>query len=97
MKPGFVYILTNKCDGVLYIGVTDDLSKRVEQHRNGELSSFAKRYNCHRLVWFERFENIHDARKVERQMKAWKRAWKVEKIEALNPDWSDLAEQVHLA
>ena len=97
MKPGFVYILTNKRGGVLYIGVTDDLSKRVEQHRNGELSSFAKRYNCHRLVWFERFENIHDARKVERQMKAWKRAWKVEKIEALNLDWSDLAEQVHLA
>ena len=90
MKAGFVYILTNRRNGVLYIGVTDDLVKRIEQHRNGAGSSFTKKYQCHRLVWFELFENIYDARETERRMKAWKREWKIKRIEALNPDWGDL-------
>ena len=75
MPFGFVYILTNTRGGVLYIGVTNDLARRVEQHRAGCVSSFTKKYNCHRLVWFERFESIHDARLVEKRMKAWKREW----------------------
>ena len=91
MKPGFVYILTNRKNGVLYIGVTDDLVKRIEQHCSGAGSSFTKKYQCHRLVWFEHFENIHDARETERRMKAWKREWKIKRIEALNPEWDDLA------
>lgn len=90
MKSGYVYILTNKPHGVLYTGATDDLAKRVEQHRARAVSGFTKKYNCERLVWFERFENIHDARIVERRMKAWKREWKVKRIEALNPEWRDL-------
>ena len=94
MKTGFVYILTNRTDGVLYIGVTDDLANRIEQHRSGAVSSFTKKYQCHRLVWFEQFENIHDAREVERRMKAWKRAWKIRRIEEMNPDWDDLALQL---
>ena len=69
VRPGYVYILTNKPMGVPYIGVTDDLPKRIEQHRDKAVSSFTKRYNLFRLVWFERFENIHDARAFERQMK----------------------------
>ena len=93
MKAGYVYILTNKPMGVLYIGVTDDLPKRVSEHRSGAVSSFTKRYNCHRLVWFEEFENIHHARAFEWQMKKWKRAWKVSRIVESNPHWRDLAEQ----
>src|SRR3546814_1954213 len=67
--------------GVIYIGVTNDLARRVEQHRSGTISSFTKKYQCHRLVWFEYFEGIHDARVVERRMKAWKREWKIKRIE----------------
>lgn len=93
MKPGYVYILTNKPHGVLYIGVTDELAKRVEQHRARAVPGFTRKYNCERLVWFERFENIHDARVVERRMKAWKREWKVKRIEELNPQWRDLFEE----
>lgn len=91
MREGFVYILTNRKDGVLYIGVTNDLSRRLEQHRSGSVPGFAKTYNCDRLVWFERHDDIHAARVAERRMKAWKRAWKVKRIEAMNPDWDDIS------
>lgn len=94
MREGFVYILTNRKNGVLYIGVTNDLAKRVEQHRTGSVPGFAKKYQCRRLVWFERFDNIHDARIVERRMKAWKRDWKIELIEKANPEWSDLSDRL---
>ena len=94
MPHGFVYILTNKMNGVLYIGVTNDLARRLEQHRAGSVSSFTKKYNCYRLVRFERFESIHDARLVEKRMKAWKRDWKVRRIEELNPQWNDLCSQL---
>ena len=95
VKPGYVYILTNKPMGVLYIGVTDDLARRVEQHRAGAVAAFTKRYNCHLLVWFERFENIHHAREFEWRMKKWNRAWKVTRIVEMNPQWHDLAEQLN--
>ncbi|KPP94959.1 MAG: GIY-YIG nuclease family protein [Erythrobacter sp.] len=91
MKEGFVYILTNRKGGVLYIGVTDDLARRLAQHRTGTVRGFAKKYNCDRLVWFERHENIHDARIAERRMKAWKREWKIRRIEESNPGWDDLS------
>ena len=94
MTEGYVYILTNKPLGVLYIGVTNDLAKRVEQHRSGVVSSFTKRYNCHRLAWFERFENIHDARQFEARMKKWNRIWKIARIVERNPLWDDLSEQL---
>ena len=93
MRPGYVYILTNKPYGVLYLGVT---AERVDQHRSGAVPGFTKKYNCHLLVWFERFDDIQDARVVERQMKAWKREWKVDRIEELNPEWRDLFEQEHV-
>ena len=96
MRPGYVYILTNKPNGVLYLGVTADLPERVDQHRSGAVPGFTKKYNCHLLVWFERFDDIQDARVVERQMKAWKREWKVDRIEELNPEWRDLFEQEHV-
>ena len=94
MREGFVYILTNRKNGVLYIGVTNDLPARIEQHRSGAVSSFTQKYQCHRLVWFPRHENIHDARIAERRMKAWKREWKVKRIEEHNPEWNDLAGQL---
>ena len=90
-------MLTNRRDGVLYIGVTDDLPGRMVQHRSGAVSSFVKKYNCHSLVWFERFENIHDARVTEQRMKKWNRSWKIERIEALNPEWLDLTSQLQMS
>lgn len=96
MKPGFVYILTNKPDGVLYIGVTDELAKRVQQHRSRQVPGFTKSYNCERLVWFEPFENIHEARLFERRMKKWNRAWKIARIVERNPDWTDLVDEIPL-
>ena len=92
MKPGYVYILTNKPGGVLYIGVTSDLSTRVGQHRCRAVPGFTRDYNCERLVWCERFDDIVDARVFEHRMKKWNRAWKVARIEERNPDWRDLFE-----
>ena len=94
MREGFVYILTNRKNGVLYIGATNDLARRVVQHRTGSVPGFAAKYQCRRLVWFNRFDNVHDARVVERRMKAWKRDWKIELIEKTNPEWSDLSESL---
>ena len=91
MQEGYVYILTNRKDGVLYIGVTNDLANRVMQHRSGAVPGFTKKYNCHRLVWFQRHDNLHDARVVERRMMAWQRAWMVRVIEEVNPAWDDLS------
>ena len=95
MKAGYVYILASKPMGVIYIGVTNDLAKRVGQHRSGAVGGFTKSYNCHQLVWFERFENIHDARAFERRMKKWNRAWKVSRIVEMNPTWRDLADELN--
>ena len=94
MKGGFVYILTNRADGVLYIGVTSDLSQRIEQHRTGRVSSFTRKYNCHRLVWFEWFEDLNDAQRTERRMKKWNREWKVKRIVERNPAWDDLMDAI---
>ena len=92
MKPGTVYMLTNKPGGVLYIGVTDNLGKRLEQHRSRAVSGFTRNYNCHRLVWFENFDDIQAARLFERRMKKWNRDWKIARIVEINPDWQDLAD-----
>ncbi|MEO0419872.1 MAG: GIY-YIG nuclease family protein [Pseudomonadota bacterium] len=94
VRGGFVYILTNKRDGVLYIGVTADLAPRIEQHRLGKVSSFTKRYNCHRLVWSEWFEDLNDAQRAEKRMKKSNREWKVKRIEERNPAWDDLSKSI---
>ena len=91
---GWVYIMTNKHDGVLYIGVTADLPARVMQHRTGKGSAFCRRYGLDRLVYAEPYSDIHDAIVREKAMKAWKRAWKIELIENSNPDWGDLFERL---
>lgn len=91
--PGYVTILTNKPVGVLYIGVTSDLSQRMLQHCSRAVPGFARDYNCSRLVWCERFDSIHEARDHERRMKTWKRAWKVARIVERNPAWRDLFDE----
>ena len=85
-----VYILTNKPRGTLYIGVTGWLKVRVEKHRKGEGSKFAKRYNLTKLVYFEEFQYIDKAIAREKQLKNWHRDWKIELIEKENPNWDDL-------
>ena len=89
---GWVYIMTNKRGGVLYIGVTADLPARIFQHRNGQGSAFCRRYGLGRLVYAEYHSEIVDAIAREKAMKAWKRAWKIELIEKSNPEWRDLTE-----
>ena len=86
----WVYIMSNRKDGVLYIGVTADLSRRIVQHREGKGSAFCRRYGLTRLVYAEEHDSIGDAIAREKAMKAWKRAWKIELIESLNPAWDDL-------
>jgi len=90
MIGGWVYIMTNKPGGVLYIGVAADLATRVVQHRNGEGSSFCRRYNLTRLVLAEPYPTIDEAIAREKAMKEWQRAWKVRRIEEDNPNWADL-------
>ena len=86
----WVYIMSNRKDGVLYIGVTADLSRRIIQHREGKGSAFCRRYGLTRLVYAEEHDSIEDAIAREKAMKAWKRAWKIELIEGVNPAWDDL-------
>lgn len=86
----WVYIMSNRKDGVLYIGVTSDLSRRIVQHREGKGSAFCRRYGLKRLVYAEEHDSIEDAIAREKAMKAWKRAWKIELIEGENPEWDDL-------
>ncbi len=89
-KNYYVYILTNKVGGTLYIGVTSDLIKRVYQHRTKAVQGFTEKYGLDRLVYFEVFEDPENAILREKRLKKWNRAWKIELIEDNNPDWHDL-------
>jgi putative endonuclease len=89
-KAGYVYIMASGKNGTIYIGVTSDLVKRVWEHREGAVPGFTKRYGCKRLVWFEAFDDMQQARQRELQMKEWKRTWKIKLIEERNLDWDDL-------
>ena len=86
----YVYILTNGPNGVLYIGVSNDLNRRIYEHKNEIYSGFTKEYHLHKLVYFELFFNVTDAIKREKQLKMWKRRWKIGLIENINPTWMDL-------
>ena len=89
----FVYIVTNKPRGTLYIGMTDDLNRRAWEHRDHILKgSFSDRYNLQMLVWFEAHPSRESAFIRERRMKKWKRQWKIKAIEEMNPEWRDLAD-----
>ena len=90
MKTYFVYIIASKRNGTLYIGVTSNLVKRVYEHKNKLVEGFTKKYNVHILVSYEAIEDINSAIKREKQLKKWKRQWKIELIEKNNPNWRDL-------
>jgi putative endonuclease len=90
MTGGFVYILTNRPNGILYVGVTSDLVRRVFEHQSGFVDGFTKKHGLKRLVYFERFDDIRDAIQREHNIKHWSRAWKVRKVMVDNPDWIDL-------
>ncbi len=93
-KNPFVYLLASKKNGTLYVGVTSDLPGRIWQHKQGEVSGFTKQHGIHKLVWFEPHETMEAAITREKQIKEWKRAWKLELIEADNPEWCDLYEEI---
>lgn len=86
----WVYILTNRGDTVLYLGVTNDLRRRVGEHRQGEVEGFSEKYNLRKLVYAERFQRPQDAIRREQRLKKWKREWKEELIEEENPEFEDL-------
>ncbi len=90
MKAGYVYIMANRKNGTIYIGVTSDLIGRVYHHREGLVPGFTKRYGCKLLVYYEVYDDLQDARLRELQMKEWKRSWKVRLIEESNLEWADL-------
>ncbi len=89
-KRGYIYILANKRNGTLYVGVTSDLVRRVFQHRTGETGGFTARHDVKRLVYYEAHADIVTAISREKRLKRWRRHWKLELIESENPTWRDL-------
>ncbi|SMF43711.1 putative endonuclease [Tistlia consotensis] len=92
MKQPCVYILSNRRHGTLYVGVTSDVIRRVWEHRTDAVEGFSRRYQLHRLVYFEFHDTMERAIQREKQLKLWRRAWKIQLIEGGNPDWRDLYE-----
>ncbi len=91
----YVYMLASRRNGTLYIGSSDDLSRRMIEHKERTLPGFTTKYDVGDLVWFEEHETRDSAFTRERQMKKWRRAWKIELIERFNPGWRDLTPQVN--
>jgi putative endonuclease len=94
MKTFYIYIMASKKNGTLYIGVTNDLRRRVWQHKNDMLEGFTKKYGVHYLVWYEATNDVQEAIQREKQMKKWNRQWKINLIESENPEWADLYERL---
>ena len=93
-QGGWVYIMTDRYRGTMYVGVTSDLAARIHQHRSGDGSDFCARYGLVRLVWAERGDAIVDCIAHEKRLKRWRREWKFELIERGNPEWNDLFDQL---
>jgi putative endonuclease len=91
MNQYFVYILASKRNGTLYIGITNDIDRRVYEHRNGIIEGFTKEYHVHMLVHVEEYSEVNDAIVREKRLKKWNRQWKIDLIEKTNPDWKDLS------
>ncbi|HEV8725160.1 MAG TPA: GIY-YIG nuclease family protein [Candidatus Binatia bacterium] len=94
MKQPCVYLLANKRNGTLYVGVTSNLVQRIWQHKNDLVEGFTKRYRVHTLVWYELCKSMQAAIAREKAMKEWKRTWKIELIEKSNPEWRDPYEDI---
>ncbi len=86
----YVYLLANRKHGTLYIGVTNDLIRRVYEHKTDVVRGFTSQYGVHLLVWFESYDDIANAIAREKQLKKWRREWKINLIEKSNPEWVDL-------
>jgi putative endonuclease len=93
-KKGYLYILASGRNGTLYVGVTSDLVKRIEEHRQKLVDGFTKEYDITNLVYFETFDDIRDAIVREKLIKGWKRKWKTELIQSINPYWRALYEDI---
>jgi putative endonuclease len=91
----YVYILANKSNSVIYIGVTNDLNRRLCEHKSGEIKGFTKKYNINKLVYYEEYSNIDDAITREKQLKHWTRIKKNRLIESTNPLWEDMSEIIY--
>ena len=89
-KSSYVYIMASRCNGTLYIGVTANLIKRVWQHREGICEGFTKQYKVNKLVWYEVHADIYSAITREKNLKVWRRPWKLDLISTFNPEWRDL-------
>lgn len=94
MKQFCVYIITNKDNKVLYIGVTGNLKRRIIEHKNKVIRGFTEKYNCNKLVYFEQTENVMSALEREKQLKRWHRKWKINLINSFNPSWKDLFDNI---
>lgn len=94
MKRPFVYILSNKNNTVIYVGVTSNISKRLNEHKEHAVEGFTKKYNIDKLVWAEEHTDMESAIVREKRIKKWNREWKVRMIEEQNPKWEDLSEKV---
>ena len=90
-KTYFVYIMASKQNGTLYIGVTNNLERRIYEHKHNLIKGFTSKYGVHRLVYFEESNDIQAALMREKQLKKWNRSWKIELIEKTNPEWKDLS------
>lgn len=93
MKVPCIYILASKRNGTLYTGVTSDLANRVNMHKQGLIEGFTKKYGVHMLVYYETHHLMPDAIRREKQIKEWKRLWKIRLIESMNPEWADLFDE----
>lgn len=91
MKPFFVYILANKRNGTLYVGMTNNLKRRIFEHKNDLIEGFSSKYKLHLLVYFEIHDSAESAIIREKRLKHWNRTWKLDLIEEKNPSWEDLA------
>lgn len=92
--PFYVYILANERNGTLYVGVTNNLVRRVYQHKEKSISGFTSRYKVEKLIWFECYDDPENAITREKELKKWRRAWKLRLIEESNPQWKDLYDDI---
>ena len=90
----FVYILASQRNGTLYVGVTNNLSRRIYEHKENAVQGFSAKYHTHRLVYFEVYQDTQNAIRREKVLKHWKREWKINLIEEKNPDWNDLFDTI---
>ena len=94
LKSYYIYILASRRNGTLYIGITNDIVRRVYEHKNDVIDGFTRTYGVHILVYFEQFDNAESAIQREKNLKFWHRAWKIRLIESMNPKWKDLYNEI---